>query len=266
MKTKVRRIRAWTLQTLLILAKRKRFRFIILHWRPITNAPPSLLLPLVCGHVKGKLTCPDDLCIVLIHDHPTPPLTQQSLEYVGIKTYTVLKPEWVGPWRHTTKLRQIYDFLHSDRCTQEYLLYCDSDDAIFRASPDIAIRQLSMNKCEMLFSNTRFQGGYQHMPVQHEWSKQLAQSVQHDRIYLNSGVFVAKTAFLARIIERALEFVTDDDLSVREVRRLLSSDYGGTADAEFPKSCGSDQTIFRFIHPEFFPHMQIDYDGVLAPR
>lgn len=81
---------------------------LIIHRAKLVNNPPSLLLPLLCGPVKGKLCCPPELTILLIHNYEYLIKIELCLRYVGIELYVVLRPQVKGPWRHTIKLKMIY--------------------------------------------------------------------------------------------------------------------------------------------------------------
>lgn len=42
---------------------------LIIHRSKLVNHPPSLILPLLGGPVKGKLRCPPELTIMLMHNY-----------------------------------------------------------------------------------------------------------------------------------------------------------------------------------------------------
>ena len=192
---------------------------------------------------------------------------EQSLRYTGVDRFTVLSPEPGTLWRNTCKVELIYDYLSSNSCPTEYLLYADSDDALLRASPEQAIKQIQKRRCELLFSNTKFVGyTYGFMKDRREWAEATAREADHARIYLNAGVFIARPHFLKRVIERVLEFVGDEPFSKAELIARWTEERRNQSESTFPHGIGSDQTILRYLHPDFFPEMQIDYESVLAPR
>ena len=49
--------------------KRNTMNHLIIHRGKLVNNPPSLMLSLLCGLVKGKLRCPPELTILLIHNY-----------------------------------------------------------------------------------------------------------------------------------------------------------------------------------------------------
>jgi hypothetical protein len=66
---------------------------------------------------------------------------EKSLRYVGIENFTVLRPPINGPWVHTVKISAVSSYLKSGACKTEYLLFCDSDDAVLRDDPKKAIQK-----------------------------------------------------------------------------------------------------------------------------
>ena len=111
--------------------------------------------------------------------------------------------------------------------------------------------------------STSFSGGYACMPEVKKWANSIRKGS-----YLNSGVYIGKTDFLQKVIEEACKYVTPTDLTASEYRDLGC----GISDIrlcerlpEFPKGC-QDQDILRYIHPKFYPRMQVDYDNELAFR
>ena len=191
---------------------------------------------------------------------------EKSLRYVGIENFVVLKVEFNGSWVHTIKFLELKKFLDSNRCKTEYILYFDSDDAVLRDEPEKAIRYLQEEDCELLFSSTHWEGGYACMPHIKEWTDQIADKNGHDRLYINTGVYIAKTSFLREVIDSAIEYVTEHDLSREEYAELHQK--GGLCERlpSFPKGVGCDQIILRYLHPNFYPRMKIDYKGRLALR
>jgi len=251
-----------------VLRQAPHWNHIVIHRNAVDKLPKRLAVAMICGHVKGKLRCPSQLTIILIHDYHSPPLMEMSLQYVGINNYVVVKPPTAGPWRGSKKILAMNDYLRSGRCHSEYLLYCDSTDAVLRDDPAKAITYLQEQKCDLLISNTPFTADfeYQCMPQALAWADQRAREHGCMGLYINAGVFIGRTDFLREVFDAAEPFVTDHDLSRDEEREY--SRKGELADQlpEFPKGIGSDQIIMRHLHPQFYPRMKIDYKGQLALR
>lgn len=246
--------------------KRRTWNHLVIHLRKFTGISPSLLLPTICGHVKGKLCCPPELTILLVHNYEYEPIMVKSLRYTGIENFTVLKPQTSGPWRHSTKLVTIRNYLNSVSCKTEYILFCDSNDAVLRDDPGKAIRYLEEENCDLLFSRTKFKGGYECIPHIKTWADQLAKQHDSSGWYINSGVYIVRTHFYRQVLEAAMTYITEDDLPGKVYGKLRRDGGLGERLPEFPKGCGSDQVIFRYLHSQFYPQIKIDYQGRLALR
>ncbi|MBP1709408.1 MAG: hypothetical protein H6Q46_392 [Deltaproteobacteria bacterium] len=237
---------------------------LIIHRGKLVNNPPSLILPLLCGSVKGKLRCPPELTILLTHNYDYLTKMELCLRYVGIDNYIVLRPQVKGPWRHTIKLEMIYNYLKSGTCKTDYILYCDSDDAILRDDPGKAIRYLEEENCDLLISSTKFTGrGYQYLPKAKEWADNIAKEQGYPGRYLNFGVFVGQKDFLLEVLEIALAYSQD---YYNQAKHVPFDDFDGPSEwhSAFPEGCSIDQIILRYLYPRFYPRMKIDYTQRLA--
>lgn len=248
----------------LLLDRHKHAQSIIIHEPRFEHIPPAVALPMLCGHVRGALRCPDNLTIALMHNYAKTPLMEQSLRYVGIDRYAVLTPNFRGAWRDSIKLTTILDYLQSGQCNSEYLLYADSRDALLRMDPGAAIELLQAQGCDCLFSAESTCYGYQCMPEVRAWAQGNAAQHGAPELYLNAGVFVGRTAFLQELLQEAVRYIVPTEFSRTEFRQHL---FGGTlcqALPNYPMGVGSDQQILRWLHPHFYPRMQCDYAGRLA--
>jgi hypothetical protein len=238
----------------------------VVHIRKLTNLPAPIALPLICGRSKGKLKCPSDLTILLIHNYTVEPIMEKSLRYVGVEDYVVLTPVLDGPWKMAIKLIELKKYLDSNACKTKYILYMDSDDAALRDDPAKTVQYLEEEDCDLLFPNTGWTSAYDCMPEVKRWADQDAARNGVTQRYINAGVFVGKTDFLKEVVDKAMEYVSDDDLPSEEYWRIL--DEGNLRDRlpEFPKRVGCDQEILRYLHPQFHPRMKVDYKDRLAIR
>ena len=120
--------------------------------------------------------------------------------------------------------------------------------------------------CELIFSSTNWAGAYEGMPWVKAWADKNAQDNGRKHCYLNSGVYIGRSKFLRKVVNEAMEYITDHDLSRDEYWDLC--DHGSHYERlpEFPKGIGSDQVILRYLHPRFYPRMKIDYKDRLAIR
>jgi hypothetical protein len=206
------------------------------------------------------------MIIVLVHNRETEPIMERSLRYVGVDNFVVLRPNGNRPWRNTVKLTMLKEYLDSGACKTKYLLLCDSDDAVLSDDPGKAIDYLEDQRCDLLFSSTKYTGGYVCMPHIKEWADQKARESGSAPTYINAGVFVGKTAFLRQVLEVANSYVTEHDLSRTDYRRLRREGSLNRRLPEFPRGIGCDQVILRYLHPRFYPQMKVDYAGQLALR
>lgn len=250
-----------------VVFRKQKYQQVVIHKSAFTRTLSiKVLLRLFCRGKKGKFSCPQNLTILLVHNREQKTLLEYSLDYLGIKNYTVIRPELKRDWFQTIKLRAIYDYLSQGKCKTEFILYCDSDDAILRDNPSRAIDLLKEYDCEALFSNTS-STHYECMPEVQKWIESIARSngVMHKYIHLNSGVYVARQDFLKDILQEAVGYVTDHDFQIDKVRKLRKENPDLFC-VDFPRGLGCDQSIFRFLHPRFYPRMKIDFASKLAIR
>ena len=66
--------------------KRNTMNHLIIHRDKLVNNPPSLILSLLCGPVKGKLRCPPELTLLLIHNYEY--LTK--MDYVSVMSALII--------------------------------------------------------------------------------------------------------------------------------------------------------------------------------
>jgi hypothetical protein len=257
-------IRLWA-RALLGAINVARHRPLVLHQSHYTRAlPDNILFLTFCCRYRGMLRKPDGLAIVEVHNRPYKTLLERNLDYLGIEEHSVLRVN-VPKWNHTIKLIELLRF--TTNCRDDYILYCDSDDAILIDDPRKAIDLLRENECEMLVSATAY-GSYGFMPDRKAWSRKIAAEngyKSNGAIYMNAGVFVAKKKFLIHVLTEALKFVSDNDLD-SESWKAVKRRKDRSALPNFPRGCGCDQEILRFLHPKFYPRMKIDYSLKLAVR
>lgn len=246
--------------------KKKGWEYLSVHRARLTELPSFFVVPFLCGHVKGKLRCPPEITILLVHNYKKEPVMEKSLRYVGIENFVVLKVDPSIQWKHIQKIKEVKKFLDSDRCKTEYILFFDSADVVLRDEPEKAIRYLQEEDCDLLFSSTSSKRGYELMPEMKEWTDQIAKKSGYGERYLNAGVYVGKTSFLREVMDAAIEYVTEDAISPREYTELLQKEGARENLPPFPKGIGCDQRILRYLHRQFYPRMKIDYKNRLAKR
>lgn len=259
-----KKVRLW-LEIMEAALMRSRWPYVVVHRKSLTTLDPKFAIPLLCGPAKGRLRCPENLTILLAHNYPAAPVMEQSLRYAGINDFHVLHLPATKPWNNTAKLRAIHAFLDNGGCTTDYVLYCDSNDAVIRSDPSRAVALLDRLQCELLFSTTSFPGGFECMLDVKQWAEANDSGIP-SAPYLNSGVYVGRTEFVGQVVAELMHYVSDDELAREEYGRRRGDGTLCQRLPEYPKNVGSDQVIFRYLHRQFFPRMRVDPTGFLALR
>lgn len=175
-----------------------------------------------------------------------------NLEYLGIKDLVVLKSSRL-PWRNTFKIEMILNYL--PQCNTKYILYCDAIDVIFIDDPKKVLDIFYEFECKMLFMSSTSYDGYKCMPDVLTWANSI-----HMGKYLNSGVWIGETEFVAKVFTEASKYITPHGCTMDMYNEYLNS---------YPKNypIGSqDQDIFRYIQPKFYPNLKVDYENKMAYR
>jgi hypothetical protein len=248
------------------MQKREIKKSLVLHNARFTeNIATEILINILSRSDRGRFRKPDNLSIVFIHNREYKTIIEKSLDFLGIDGYTVLRPHLPkGHWRNSYKVPAALDFAR--HCEKEFILYIDSDDAVFMGDPQRAIDCLEEAGGDMLVSTTNH-AGYDQMPEMENFFNQLAREAgwaQSPNIHLNSGVYISRRAHLIEFLREAAEYVTDDEPKWPEYKLLHQRT--SSINPTFPLGCGSDQNIFRFLYPRFARSMRLDYAGRLAFR
>ena len=85
---------------------RKGWEYLSVHKASLTELPSFFVLPFLCGHAKGKLRCPPEITILLVHNYKKEPTMEKSLRYVGIENFVVLKVDPSIQWKHIQKIKE----------------------------------------------------------------------------------------------------------------------------------------------------------------
>ena len=240
----------------------------IIHDRHIVKDTFSQLIK--HGGYKNAFTKPKDLTIVTVRnegsmeDRIIPSLKgyenrsilEANTEYLGIKPLTILTDSRL-PWRNTFKFEIILDYLNSGRCNTEYFMYCDAIDVIFIDDPQKVIDIFKSFKCEALFMSTHSTDGYNCMP---EVKKFIDETIKSNGRYLNSGVYIGKTDFIKELFEKAIKYAIPHGVTMDEYHNYLKNN-----PLNYPQG-SQDQDIFRFLEPEFYPKLKVDYKNIMAYR
>ena len=182
-------------------------------------------------NLKNKFTKPENLTLVTAHNYSEKSIFEQSLDHFGITPYVVLKKE--GEWRDRYKIDWMLEFLQAGECKTEYLLFCDARDAFVIDDLHKAFDIFLKMKCELVFNSTMSTRGImKNMPQLWSWTKRVARKRTR---YLNAGAFIGRAAFIQKVWEAALPLI-----------------------GRFPNP-EDEQDILRYLHPVFYPELDIDY-------
>tara|TARA_Y100000310_G_scaffold36981_1_gene34756 strand:+ start:1666 stop:2406 length:741 start_codon:yes stop_codon:yes gene_type:complete len=182
-------------------------------------------------------------------------ILEENLEYLGVDL-VVLRDERL-PWRCTFKFEMINNYLNSDKCKTEYVMFCDAIDVIFIDSPHRVIDIFESFNCEALFMSTHSTDGYNCMPD----VKQFVDKINGGNgRYLNSGVYIGKTEFIKEVIKECVKYITPHGVTMDKYREYLESN-----PTNYPVG-SQDQDVFRFVEPKFYPRMKVDYQNLMAYR
>jgi hypothetical protein len=216
------------------------------------------------GELRHKYKTPKNLTIITAHNYEQESLFEKNLEFLNMD-YLIFKLPPTYKWVSITKLKLVLDYLRSGICKTEYVLFCDANDVIIRDDPQKIVDVIEDKKCNMLFNSTMFKGGMLCMPEVFEWLKTVA--VKKGR-YLNAGVFVGKTELVREVLEEASKYFTTDSITAAEYS-VLGRGIRDTRLCEELENWpvgSTDQDILRYLHPQFYPDMDIDYRNELAYR
>lgn len=113
-------------------------------------------------------------------------------------------------------------------------------------------------------------GAYELMPEAKIAVDAEARSRGVNPLYINAGVFVAETGFLVKILEEALEFIDENDISAATYkewyRNGLLCEKISRHPKGFPHGVGCDQEIMRFLQFKHPKEMKVDLFNKLAMR
>ena len=214
--------------------------------------------------MEGVFKCPDNLTIATINTYGEKSLFEKSLDYLGVG-HVVLQEPFKGTWMMMLKLKFILNYLKSGSCKTDYFLYCDARDAILRDDPQEVVDIFESTGCDLLFGSTMYRGGFMCMPEVREWIKTVARKKGR---YLNAGVFIGKPDFIQEVFEEAYKYDSKKSLTVEQYTKLgrgIRNTRLCKELPEYPKG-STDQDILRFLHPKFYPKMDIDYRNQISYR
>ena len=209
-------------------------------------------LTIVTCRNKGSM---EDRIIDHLKGYEDISILEQNLEYLGVGL-KVLRDDRL-PWRNTFKFELLNHYLNSGECKTEYFMCVDAIDVIFKDDPQKVIDIFLGFDCEALFMSTTSLDGYNCMP---DIFNQILDINKDNGRYLNSGVYIGRTDFIKEVIESAMSYANPPGVTMDDYRDYLASE-----PKDYPLG-SQDQDIFRFLEPQFYPRLKVDYDNVMAYR
>lgn len=177
-----------------------------------------------------------DLAIVTVHNYDYKTLLEQSLDFLGIKDYTVFNH--TGKWRMAYKYIYLLEFI--EECNKPYILFCDARDSIFIDDPAKIIPFFKEFECEALFNSSYSPRGifksYESAAGIYWWTRKVAKTGWTKK-YPNAGGFIGKSQLIKEIAEVILFYC--EHMGCKR----------------YPTS---DQDVLRAIYPWFWPRMKVD--------
>ena len=201
--------------------------------------------------LKNSFKTPKDLTIISYHSFDYKPLFEKNMDFLGLK-YTTIKAE--TPYFFTKKIEIIYSMVRDKRIKTKYVLVCDSDDVIFTKNPKNIIEVFESFNCDILFCSTDWDFIHgktndiipQNLCIKNQ--RDWVTTVMGQKKYLNAGAFIFKTDNVCDIFEESVKYISYEN-------SILEIPYG---------DC--DQTIYRWIEPNFYPRIKVDYENQLFTR
>jgi len=174
---------------------------------------------------QAKIRRLPELSIVTFCSYRFPGSAELSLNHFGVGV-DVVRP--AGTWRNIRKLGLLQSYL--DGVDSQYVLYLDSHDTFVTRDILDIVGCFEKMGCPMVFQADA-----------HDWPESDELRPFYDSIaekhatfrYLCSGIFMGETAFVKRVVQRALE--TD------------------------PIKEHDDQGVYRKVFREFHPEARLDY-------
>jgi|TARA_Y100000296_G_scaffold46740_1_gene53579 hypothetical protein len=215
---------------------------------PVEFQMPEDLTIATCRN-EGSL---EDRIIPHLSGYEEQSILERNMEYLGLDL-VVLRDARL-PWRNTFKFEMLNDYLKD--CPTEYFMCLDAIDVIWVDEPQKVMDIFKSFDCDVLFMSTHSTDGYNCMPEVKQWVETINVSGR----YLNSGVYIGKTSFVKEMVGDAMKYAIPHGVTMGGYREYLKSQ-----PEDYPKG-SQDQDIFRYLEPDFYPRLRVDYDNLMVYR
>ena len=215
---------------------------------PIKFEHPKDLTIATCRN-EGTLS---DRIIPHLAGYEDTSILEKNMEYLGLDL-VVLRDARL-PWRNTFKFEMLNNYLKD--CPTEYFMCLDAIDVIWVDEPQKVMDIFKSFDCDVLFMSTHSTDGYSCMSEVKQWVETINVSGR----YLNSGVYIGKTSFVKEMVGDAMKYAIPHGVTMGGYREYLKSQ-----PEDYPKG-SQDQDIFRYLEPDFYPRLRVDYDNLMVYR
>lgn len=243
----------------------KRYNCPIIHHEKIANE----IFGQMANSTPVKFSRPDNLAIITAHNYNHKSLFEKSLDHFGISNYTCLHHPEIEDWNHKLKLIWLFDYLKSDACKENLILFCDANDCILIRDPSLVIQIFEEYCCKMLFMSTKMKRGYpdkKSLRFAKKYNKSESKKIRH----LNSGVFIGKKPFIIEVLKELIQVIKEIEAHTHPITKAIMNYYGKESSSCPPSTYNKiyipDQNIFRYLYPKYYPDIKIDLDNKLAFR
>lgn len=201
--------------------------------------------------LENSFEKPKDLTIISFHNYKKKPLFEQNMDFLGIEYLSI---EAKIPYYFTNKTELVYSMIKNGEIKTNYTLICDSKDTIFTKNPKDIIQKFNSFNCDMLFASTKWDFIKKTTYNSHNLPQKLFMKEQKnwvDRVlgrkkYINCGIYMFKNDSVLDIFEECMKYISYGEVSTLKVP------YGN-----------DDQTIYRWIEPQFYPRIKVDSENTL---
>ena len=218
------------------------------------------------GLERDSLSTPSNLTIITCHNYSEKTYTEKHMDYVGIEYVTLQPDDLTAQWKNTNKISLPYEYIRDGRCSTDYVIVIDASDVVFVNHPSTCMSVLDSYDCDMLFCGTLY------WPVMMLELKEESELLQKTDFHINSGVWIAKTNSCLDILEDVNSFIDDSvydgDWKTYSSLRNEKIDISFKDEwfPDYPHGIPSDQDLFRWVYPKYYPRMLIDVNLEFSRR
>ena len=189
------------------------------------------------------------LTVFTFNNTPSEGILEISLNRLGIP-YTILGKN-INSWKNIHKIKLLNDAL--DEIDTEYTLVLDCFDVIVIRHLSAVIGMFQQHDCKMLFNcEAVFFPDFGENFITTSFKEKERFLSNSIRPYLNSGMYIAETAFLRNLMAEMIDFDFFDYYNP-SLLPDKNSYY------QHQKSFHSDQLLYHHMYIKYFPQIRLDH-------